>query len=214
MPDLTPIDHDPFMITDGATPPQNLLERARSQYPILKDYNYGYVENFQPNAGFLEHWGRGEPGSAPSSDESLDRLRPKELPIDMEGLEIRDKNTRPIDILGDVVSHNLVNSDPVVKKTYEDFQKSLNPKQQKILAEQYQYAKANEGETRSFEDWSSAAGIPAYFRGYAFKQWPDDFNKSAYTPDQMKTLDRMMKYLGSPKLTPVDHDPFVGEAPK
>jgi hypothetical protein len=38
-------------------------------------------------------------------------------------------------------------------------------------------------------------GLPAYFRGYAFKQWPDEFNERAYTPEQREMFDRMMNQL-------------------
>lgn len=173
----------------------NLLEQARSQYPVLKNYDYGYVENFRPNAGFLEHWDPGEAGVAPTSENSLDSLRPKGLPLEKPGLEIRNPATRPIDILGDIVSHHLVNTDPTVKAAYEKLQASLTPRQQDILKDQYDYARKNEGETGSFDDWKTRAGLPSFFRGYTFQQWPKEFNDKAYTPEQRADLDKLMGYL-------------------
>lgn len=173
----------------------NLLEQARARYPILKNYDYGYVENFRPNAGFLEHWDPGDKGAAPTSENSLDALRPKELPLGKPGLEIRDPNTRPIDILGDIVSHHLIDTDPTVKAAYEKLQASLTPHQQDILKDQYDYAQKNEGETGSFDDWKSRAGMPGFFRGYTFQQWPKEFNDKAYTPEQRADLDKLMGYL-------------------
>lgn len=203
MAQLIPVDHDPF-----AKP--NLLDQARERYPILKNYDYGYTEKFRPNAGFLEHWEPGDAGVAPSSTQSLDALRPQQLPMDKPGLEIRDPNTRPIDILGDIVSHNLINTDPVVKQAYDKLQGSMNPAQQAILQDQYEYAKKHEGETRPFEDWKTATGMPGFFRGYAFQQWPKEFNDKAYTPEQRDDLDKLVKYLSGEELSlvPVDHDPF------
>ena len=178
-----------------AAPAMNLLQQAQQQYPVLQNQNYGYVENFQQGGGFLEHWSPGEPGQAPAAPGSLEGLRPKQLPLDQPGVEIRDPSTRPIDILGDIVSHNLINTDPTIKNVYQKFQQSMTPEQQSILADQYQYAQKNEGETRSFEDWKQSAGIPGFFRGYAFDQWPKEFTDKAYTPEQKQMFDGMMQYL-------------------
>ena len=166
----------------------NLLQQAQQQYPVLQGQNYGYVENFQKGGGFLEHWAPGE-GGAP------DTPRPSQLPMNQLGLEIRDPKTRPIDVLGDIVSHNLINTDPTIKGVYQKFQQSMTPQQQRILQDQYQWAQKNEGETRSFEDWKNTAGLPGFFRGYAFQQWPKEFNDRAYTPEQRQMFDQMMQYL-------------------
>lgn len=174
---------------------KNLLDQARDQYPVLKKYDYGYTENYQPNAGYLEHWEPGDKGAEPSNAQSLDRLRPAELPLDKPGLEIRDPRTTPMDVLGDITSHHLINEDPVVQKTYNDLTTNLTPNQSSILQDQYSYAQTNEGENRSFDAWKTAAGLPGLFRGYAFQQWPSDFNQKAYTPENMKSLDNMMDYL-------------------
>lgn len=180
-------------------PPQNLLEQAQTQYPVLKNQDYGYVENFRPNAGYLEHWDPGDAGTAPTSPTDLNALRPSQLPIDKPGLEIRDPNTRPIDILGDIASHHLRNTDPVVKGAYQQLQDSITPRQQAVLQNQYQYAQKNEGETGSFDDWKERAGMPGFFRGYTFQQWPKEFNDKVYTPEQKANLDKLMTYFKTGK---------------
>ncbi len=181
--------------TSQVQPKKNLLEQARDQYPVLKKYDYGYTEKFRPGGGYLEHWEPGEAGAPTTPQAPLDGPRPTELPLDKHGLEIRDPNTRPIDVLGDIASHHLVNADPVVKKAYQDFQNSMTPEQHARLQDQYQYAQKNEGETRPYEDWKAASGMPAYFRGYTFQQWPKEFNDDAYTPEQRQSLDGVMGYL-------------------
>lgn len=173
----------------------NLFQQAQQQYPVLGGQNYGYVENYQPGSGFLEHWAPGEPGAPPSPNQPLNGIRPSQIPMDQYGLEIRDPSTRPIDVLGEIVSHQLVHTDPNIKQTYEQFQKSITPQQQQLLQEQYEHAQKNEGETRPFEEWKKASGLPALFRGYAFQQWPQEFNDKIYTPQQKQMFDGMMDYL-------------------
>jgi hypothetical protein len=180
-------------LTDGSAPiprerPSRLIE-ALTQYPGLGNPNVNQVYNPQPNPqNYLEYWQPNEPGSA-------DYKRPASLPIGTAGIEITNPATRPIDIAGDLVSHGLVESDPRLRGYYQQFQNSITPQQQAILQDQYRYAKANEGETRPFDEWSRSSGMPAYFRGYAFQQWPQDFNERAYTPEQRQMFDGMMNYL-------------------
>lgn len=164
----------------------SLLDQAREEFPVLKDHDIGYKESFGSGQGYMESWPAGETGSK-------ERPRPSELKSDKFGVEIYDPQTKPLDVLGDVVSHKLVNDDDRIKQDYENFQSSLTKDQKSRLKEQYQYAKDNNGEGRPYKDWAKNSGIPAYFRGYAFKQWenPDDL----YTPQQMKKFDAMMDYL-------------------
>lgn len=169
-------------------------ELAQQQFPILRDL--GIVYKSRPGAGAgnkLEFWPRGEGGGDTSP-------RPRDIPIDKPGVEIYDPSVGPLDVLGDIVSHHLIHSDPTVSRSYKNFEQSLTPDQKKRLSEQYEHAKKNAGETRDYKAWETSSGLPAYFRGYPFKQWPDEFNERAYTPDQRKSLDEMMNYLrGSPE---------------
>ena len=114
------------------------------------------------------------------------------------GIELLNEKTRPIDILGDVVSHHLVNIDPTFKRYYHAFEQSLTEGQQQQLNSQYQHARlpsdmGGEGETRPYQDWYKQTGLPAYFRGYAFQQWENP--QDLYTPSQLKMFDEMMTHL-------------------
>jgi hypothetical protein len=170
-------------------PPAGVMDQAYQQFPILKDVPLVYKES--PGKGgnnLLESWPPGEEGDK-------DYPRPKEFPLDKLGVENYSPKTRPIDILGDVVSHHLVNTDPQIQRTYSAFQKSITPSQEDLLKEQYKYAQQSEGEKRDFDAWKESTGVPALFRGHAFQQWPSDFNKRVYTPQQRELLDKMMMYL-------------------
>lgn len=180
---------------------QSLMQKAQpdaftqalSSYPVLSKLNIGHI--YSPNqntANMLEFWSPGEEGDKSSP-------RPKELQLDQPGVQVFSGKTRPIDILGDVVSHYMVNTDPKIGKYRDDFEKSLNDDQKARLKEQYDWSVKNEGEERPFSEWYKTSGLPAYFRGYAFKQWPDDFNEKGYTKEQKAMFDDMMKYLSGGK---------------
>lgn len=166
----------------------SVFDQAVSQYPILSRSGLAYTKSPGGNGNLLEFWPPNEQGS-PSYQ------RPAELPIDKPGVQVFSDQVRPIDILGDAVSHHLVNTDPTLKKVYSAFENSITPDQEKILQQQYQYAQQNEGETRDFSTWKDMTGLPAMFRGYPFQQWPQEFNQKVYTPKQMQLLDKMMEYL-------------------
>jgi hypothetical protein len=158
---------------------------AIQKYPILNKLGIKGVPG-KANGNVLEFWPPGEKGG--------DVPRPSNLPIDVPGIEV-GPNARPIDILGDVVSHHLVKTDSTIKKIYSTFSSSITPQQENILASQYKWAVKNNGEKRDFNTWRDVSGLPALFRGYPFQQWPDNFNKKVYTPKQMQLLDHMMQYL-------------------
>jgi len=169
-----------------------LLEAARKEYPILNQYDIGYKYSPKQDSGYLEFFPADEPGSP-------ERPRPKEFPMGKIGVEVYDPKTRPIDMLGDITSHYLIYEDPQVKQYYDQFQNSLNIGQYDRLRNQYQFAQQNYGEQRPYEQWYESTGLPGYFRGYAFQQWPEDFNETAYTPEQRAMFDKMMEYLKGAK---------------
>jgi hypothetical protein len=176
------------MLAGLVNPDPTLLDQARQQFPALSNYDIAYKNNPGGGQGYMESWPPGETGTP-------QQPRPAEFSPNRFGVENYNAASRPIDLLGDVASHHLVNIDPTVKQTYQDFTGSLQPFQEDILKGQYQHARTNAGETRPYEDWRTASGVPGYFRGYAFQQWPQDFNQKAYTPQQMNSFDHMMQYL-------------------
>ena len=108
------------------------------------------------------------------------------------GLEVYKPTVKPLDILGDYVSHYAVQNDPRLKEMYARFQSQLDPKE---MQRRYEWHKANAGETRPYEEWYRLTGLPEVFRGYTFNQWPEDFSKRYYSPEQMRTLNEVRSYL-------------------
>jgi hypothetical protein len=176
----------------SASAQPDIFAQAKQQWPLLDrpDIAYKYTPRSGPNVPYLEAYPPGEAGDASAP-------RPSQFPMGQYGIEVYKPTTRPIDVLGDVVSHFLVNTDPVIKSYYENFQQSLTPEQQERLQSQYQHAVQNGGEKRPYATWLKMSGLPAYFRGYAFQQWPNA--QKLYTPEQLKNFDAMMQYLSGAK---------------
>ena len=168
---------------------QKLLETAQKEYPYLSGKDIAYKYSPQEGRGFLEFYDPQETGSP-------ENPRPKELPLGKVGIEVFDPKTKPIDILADYVSHYAVEQDPYLAKQYEQFAKLMGPEQRQRLQEQYQYYQQHPDykEQRPYQEWEKASGMPGYFRGYTFNQWPD--SAKMYTPEQLNTLNAVKKYLG------------------
>jgi hypothetical protein len=172
----------------SALPP--VTERAQQEFPILQSLGLSYVDAPRENAGYLEFWPSDERGT-------LQHPRPQAIPAGKAGVEVRSTQTRPIDVMGDVASHHMIETDPYVKGYYQSFQQSLEPWQRERLREQYEYSRENFGEDRPFEQWLEMSGMPGYFRGHPFQQWED--SARMYTPGQIESLDDMMAYLRGQK---------------
>ena len=180
----------PQQVPDTSQSQPSVFEQAQSQWPILRNPNIVYMDTPDPkNPNKLEAWPPGESGTLTAS-------RPKDIPIDKYGIQTFH-DVRPIDVLGDVVSHFLVQSDPTLKDYYSRFEKSLTPEQEARIKHDYSYAREHERERRPYNQWRAASRLPAYFRGYAFQQWPQDFTSHVYTPEQRQMFDQMMQYLAS-----------------
>ena len=177
------------MPDDNAVVGQMLFEQAKKEYPYLADKNIAFDYAPGKGRGKLEFFPPDEPGNA-------EYPRPQNLPMGRIGVQVYDPQAKPSDILADYVSHYGVENDPFLKAQYQQFQQSFTPEQKKKLQEQYSWYQNNPKfkETRPFEEWAKATGIPGYFRGYTFNQWDDA--KSAYTPQQILLLDQVKKYLG------------------
>jgi len=173
-------------------PVDPLWERTLQEYPALSNLGLHFTYTPKEKAGYLEWWPSGEPGTTKNP-------RPSTIPLQGMGVEVYAPSTRPIDIAGDVVSHHLVNTDPRFKDIYTQFEQSLQPWQRDILKKQYQYAVKNEEETRPYEQWYGASGLPGYFRGYPFQQWDDP---SYYSYDQRRLLDTIIPLLQQSVRTP------------
>ena len=166
----------------------DVFQQALKQYPIVQGLGLSFQHTPRQGDNQLEFWTPGEPGTA-------DQPRPQSIPLDKPGVEVYSDKVQPDDILGDVITHYLRNSDPVVKGAYDSFVSSMTADQKSILQQQYNYSKENEGETRPFEQWAQADGIPAWVRGYAVNQWPKEFTDKVLKPEQKQLLDNMMTYV-------------------
>lgn len=198
----------------GAEGGASVFDQALQQFPILQGLGLSVQQSpgrsdapgSSPGQAVLEFWRPGEPGSPETP-------RPEGLPLDAPGVEIYSDKTRPIDVLGDVVSHHLVDTDPRVAGYYKQFRDSLTDWQRNRLRSQYETSQKQFGEERPFEQWLESSGLPAYFRGYAFDQWGDGA-KRMYTPGQIAMFDEMMGYLQQPRepvtAAPVTAAPVTG----
>lgn len=173
-------------------PPPDLVAQAAAAYPPLRGLDIASVTTpDQQDERALEFWPPGEEGDTAHP-------RPSQLPIDRIGVQLLRNGLKPKDIAADVVSHYLVNNDPALQPLYQQFAATFNePGPRQRLERDYDYARKNEGETRPFDVWAERTRIPAYFRGYVFQQWPDDFNAVAFTPQQKQILDQASSYLTS-----------------
>ena len=172
----------------------DLFSKAKEMYPMLNKMDIGYKEAFGRGPGYLEYW-------PPQEEGDPRRKRPTEFPIDKAGVEVRSRATRPEDIMADVASHNMVYNDPTIKKIYGDFEKSLTDEQKSRLKEQYVHYVTQEKDpkekTPTYEEWYQRTGLPGWFRGYTFGQWPEEFTSKVYTDKQKKMLDKALEYLKS-----------------
>lgn len=176
-------------VAQQETAGNNILSRAEEQFPYLKGKNINVVVNPDSKiGGKLEFYDDKETGTG-------DTPRPEGIPLGQVGVEIKDKNVRPIDLLGDYVSHYAVYNDPKLKPLYDEFVKTIPEKQQR---DRYNYAVKNFGEDRSYEDWKEMSGDPGMLRGYVFDQFPKEELDKIYSPEQIKLLDKVKNYLGIP----------------
>lgn len=162
-----------------------LLEQAKQTYPYLKQSNLGIT--YTPNARSpyqSEYWPKEEGGTQ-------ERPRPSALPLAQSGLQVFNRTVRPMDILGEYVSHEAINTDPRLQEMYGRFREQVP---EETMRQRYGTHQQKFDEQRPFELWKEQTGLPEYFRGYTFNQWPNAQNH--YTPDQLKTLDEIRAYLG------------------
>jgi hypothetical protein len=177
-------------MTLSAMPPQDpgqkLWQDALTQYPILGKQNIAY--SYQPEDI------KNPPGGLEFYDPKEDQ-RPKGMPQGRQGIAVFNPSTKPSDLLADWVSHYGRKNDPTISRHYNMFVKSMTPKQKQVLQEQYQYAQKNFGEKRPFKQWAEVSGIPSWYRGHLFNQWPKEFVQNMFEPAQIQMLNKIRPYL-------------------
>ena len=158
-----------------------MFDRAKQEYPYLGDKDIAFKYSPQPKPQYMLESYKG--------DDAPDWGKGRQAAI-----EVFNPKTRPLDILGDYVSHYAVEQDPKMQEYYQQFSSSLDPA---FMQKRYQYHTQHLGEKRPYEEWAKMTGIPEMFRGYTFNQWgtPQQAAKM-YTPQQLKILDEVRKHLG------------------
>ncbi len=179
----------------------NLLKKAREKYPILnegnmqQDVQYSYNPLNNPDKyGYLEYYSGTETGSP-------EHPRPETAQYGQPAVEIRSDQVTPDMVMGDVASHELINTDPIVSDHYRQFLESMTPEQREKQLQQYYWHQMNYNENRGFDKWRDMTGDSGYFRAYPFKQWGSDpkVYEKMYTPQQRNKLDSLVKYLKQPR---------------
>lgn len=163
----------------------NLWQQAQEQYPYLANKDVAYLYTPSKEQRYLEFYSPEETGSP-------EEPRPAQLPIGKVGIQVFNPQTRPIDILGDYVSHYGVQQDPKLQQYYQQFAQQLDPA---VMQERYQWHQQNAGEQRPYQQWYESSGLPEVFRGYTFDQWGPE-GKNFYTPEQLQILNQVRNYLG------------------
>ena len=154
-------------------------------YPYLKDKPFDFLYTPNPNADvYLETYNPEETGPPTAP-------RPKELPLGRYGIQVFKPNTRPIDVLGDYVSHAGVKEDPTLSKLYEEFKSATPDAVMKARYKEHQQF----GEKRPYSAWLEMTGYPELFRGYTFDQFGPN-SERIYSPEQLKVLNKVKQYVG------------------
>lgn len=175
-------------VTHGAV--RNVVAEALRKYPILENDGLTGVVSLGAQPYKLEFWGPDDPGTR-------EEPRPEAIPMGAIGVQIFSDSVRPIDVLADVVSHYMRFHDPRIKEYYQQFVASLTPEQWVRLKTDYAWSQKHEvGPLPPYDVWVQRVRLPAYFRGYTFRQWPNSFNTKVFTQAQIKLFNKVRKYLG------------------
>lgn len=158
--------------------PAGIDEQAYQRYPRLRSYGFQFIpptDGGKSDGRYLETYPADEEWNPKPGKPTIQQF---------------DKNATADDFMGETL-HILPKIDPTVGAIRDSFIKSMTPRQQQRLIEQYDYAKQNHGEDRSFEDWRDMSGRDAWFRGAVTGQWP----KELYEPNQLQMFDSLKSYL-------------------
>jgi hypothetical protein len=140
----------------------DILNRARSKYGFLKNLNVNVIVNPKDNGMYAETWPINEPGAQ-------DQPRPKELPINVLGIEIN----KPDSFSEDDLAGEALHVDPLARQTAESITKSISPAQlSKILTNSNDYElsiKLGLDEARATQN-----AMDSMIRGYVVGQWPKE----------------------------------------
>ncbi len=179
----------PPTIPFAPIPTRNSVQAAVAQFLALRNLGLHSAVSLGAEPYKLEFWDKADPGS-------VKEPRPDSIPLGAIGVELFNKHVKPISVLADVASHYMIHTDPTMKRYYQQFLKSVTPEQLARTHTDYKWAQKNLGETRPYAEWLQKTRLPAYFRGYTFGQWPEDFTSRVFNKQQIELFDQVRKYLG------------------
>ena len=163
--------------------PQNMIDAAKQQYPILRKYDKQIGYKYTPRGPHqhLETWGSADDAGYPFA------------PGQQYGVEIYDTNADPKMIAGDAIIHGVRNLDPTLKQYYAQFEQSVrnNPQQMQLMQRGYQWDQQRNGEKRPFEQWLTYSQLPQFLGGGLFWQG----RAKDYTPQQQQLLGQIDRYI-------------------
>ena len=180
-------DTPPILDTIAQQQGAGIFETAQKQFPYLADKDIAY--RFAPQA------------AADPSYQS-ETYRAEDIPDWAKGrqaaIEVYNPKVSPADLLAEYVSHVARFDDPRIAPLYQQFAQTFQtPEMQTRLRQDYQEEQPTEdGKPTPFETYIEMNRIPAYMRGYAFQQWPQDFATRVLSPQQQDYLNQIRSIVG------------------
>ena len=177
------------------------LESVATQFPRLKQY----LSDVKVQKGKKKD---------PNDDRGLEFYPPWESENPNPGkitLELYDQMQGPTltnalggDLLHYVGGVNPQTGQPIDPKYFQMKQAVLNartPKQDALDRREYEGARKNEGETRSYSDWLQQSRIDAYIRGYVTPElggkYPDEWRRNGFydDPKMRQAVEAIKQYV-------------------
>ena len=156
---------------------QEIEQRLKAKYPIFAN---------------IEVTDKRESGVA--GQRKLEFYHPEDSPTGKPLIEVFDQSMQGVElenaILGDML-HNAPYVNENFAKLRNKLKQTRTPEQILVDKQAYEIAKTKHGEQRSFDKWMEYSRLDAFVRGYAVKQW----NENYYTNEQKLMIDTMMDEL-------------------
>lgn len=158
----------------------DLATQAAQTYGFVRKNNPVVITTPQSDRGYAETWHPGDKG-----DEKYPR--PKEIPLDRNGVQI----FRPDKFSADDLAGEMLHVDPKAQQASDAFAKSLTSAQLAQVKETPDYQQENTDESAKLR-----SGVDSVIRGYVVGQWPQKaLNEFGFTSEQKKILDDLKQYM-------------------
>lgn len=175
----------------------DIQQQAEEAYKFLENHNFNVVVSKNRGQGYAETYPIGETGSP-------EEPRPKELPINAIGVEIR----KPEEFTKHDLAAEILHADPVANRTREELKASFTPEQIQSLkntAGDYQ-ATMEEGPKKGIEERALNNATDSLLRAYTIGQWESmqkvkDIGLNQEQIDKLKNLHYYMVH-GEDKMAP------------